>query len=472
MAKKTKWEDESFSPANVLNHSLCLRIKRFTNQDLDELADCDDIYELDLERSVPGEVIDFAKLCHIRSLATLHLKRVKFKNLHLLHALPRLRFLTVEAVELGDFSAFNGWSTLTTFFVRRCKLKTFPVGLSLPNLNHLSLSNNDISDLRFAASYPTLRSLDLDHNPINDLSTLADCDWLEHLSLTHTFVQALEPIKHFKRLTRLSLSAALTPQGNTLLQPDVQDDPCLAHNVRTRETMRVAALIRQGDWANLYAINDLEVLASAFGWVFHEDMNRDMLQGVLAHPAPGVFQAAVNAGLDAHYRSAVEATLEGFSALGEQLIRPLMAAFHHHLNRPGLYGEFQVGKLKRPHFVIAQLTRAHSGPAYTNLYLAFLNERENFSALHLTLYRHLLDDIGKTEAEELVEPIIDLLRFEKRVIGGDNVLLKRAFKSIGHLGKQRHAPLLEAGFDLGTEEREDVRDAYSAAIQCLNRSAT
>ena len=49
MAKKAKWEDENFSAATVLNHSRCLRLKKFTNDDLDDLTTCDDIWELVLE---------------------------------------------------------------------------------------------------------------------------------------------------------------------------------------------------------------------------------------------------------------------------------------------------------------------------------------------------------------------------------------------------------------------------------------
>ena len=59
---------------------------------------------------------------------------------------------------------------------------------------------------------------------------------------------------------------------------------------------------------------------------------------------------------------------------------------------------------------------------------------------------------------------------EKQVIGGDAVLLKKALKGIGQLGKRYHIPLLEAAFDLDREERVDVREAYSAALLRLQKS--
>ena len=74
---------------------------------------------------------------------------------------------------------------------------------------------------------------------------------------------------------------------------------------------------------------------------------------------------------------------------------------------------------------------------------------------------------GKTKSQALVEPIIDLLRFEKQVIGGDAVLLKKALKGIGQLGKKHHAPLLEAAFgDIVAHERAaSMQEAVALAAR-------
>lgn len=127
-----------------------------------------------------------------------------------------------------------------------------------------------------------------------DLSTLAACDWLEHLGLTDALIQSLDPIRGFKHITRLSLSAQLTPEGNTLLQPEAPAEANDPRNMLHAEICRVAALVRQKKWAQLYAISNLEVLANAFRWVFHDAMDDKILQGMLAHHALGAWQAAVN----------------------------------------------------------------------------------------------------------------------------------------------------------------------------------
>ena len=468
MAAKTRWKDELYSPISVLNHARELRLSKVTNADLDDLAACDDICELDLENSVKGEVIDLAKLSHIRSLTSLKLKKITFTNLEALKTLPKLSYLIFDTVSF-DVASLDGWVQLNTVFMYRCKLTTFPVGLNLPNLRRLLLRNQAISDLSFAASYPSLRQLDVGNNPITDLTSLSRCDWLEHLDLTYTEVQSLEPIQGFKHLTRLSLSAALTPEGNKLLQPEPPRDPndpgLRLHN----KTIPVSALIKQQQWPEVYAITDLEVLAKAFDWRFYDHMDESTLQGILAHPAPGAWQAAVIAGLDAHYQDTAHITHRAFVAMGERLIPALLAGFDQHLATPGLYHGFHVGKFKRPHFTIASLLCALASPAYTEVFQAFLNQREQFSASHVVLYKWLFDVVGKTKAVELVEPIIDVLHFEKRVIGGDAVLLKKALKAIGQLGNQTHIPVLEAGFDIRQEQRADVQDAYAATLTRLQK---
>lgn len=468
MAEKTRWKDELYSPIIVLNHSRGLRLSKVTNADLDDLADCDDIWELELENSAKGEVIDLAKLSHIRSLAKLNLTKVKFINLSALKALPTLAFLILDKVQV-DVTSLDGWVQLSTLFMYRCKLSTFPAGMNLPNLNCLLLRDQAISDLSFAASYPSLRRLDVGNNPITDLTSLSRCDWLEQLDLTHTEVQSLEPLQGFKHLTRLSLSAALSPAGSKLVKPEPPRDPNDPGLILHNKTLPVSALIKQKQWPEVYAITDLEVLAKAFDWRFHDHMDDAMLQGMLAHPAPGAWQAAVIAGLDAHYQDTAHLAHHAFVAMGERLIPALLAGFDHHLATPGLYDGFHAGKFKRPHFTIASLLCALASPAYTEVFQAFFNQRDQFSASHVVLYKWLLDDVGKTKAVELVEPIIDVLRFEKRVIGGDAVLLKKALKAIGQLGNQTHIPLLQAGFDISQETRPDVQNAYAATLTRLQK---
>ena len=67
----------------------------------------------------------------------------------------------------------------------------------------------------------------------------------------------------------------------------------------------------------------------------------------------------------------------------------------------------------------------------------------------------------------LVEPLIDLLRFEKHILGGDTAFMKKVFKAIGQLGGKADAAVLARRFDVAAETRPDVAEAYHAAVARL-----
>lgn len=48
MTKKSKWTDRIYHPINVLNHADGLHLEKSTDEDLDQIADCDDVYEINL----------------------------------------------------------------------------------------------------------------------------------------------------------------------------------------------------------------------------------------------------------------------------------------------------------------------------------------------------------------------------------------------------------------------------------------
>ena len=68
-----------------------------------------------------------------------------------------------------------------------------------------------------------------------------------------------------------------------------------------------------------------------------------------------------------------------------------------------------------------------------------------------------------------MDPLIDLLRFEKHVIGGDAAFMKKIFKAIGQLGVKADAAVLASRFDAMVETRPDVALAYQAAATRLSK---
>lgn len=464
MTQKPKWTDRLHGPIRVLNHADGLRLEKFTDADLDQIADCDDVFELDLRSNRTAHPVDLSRLAHITGLRHLTLERMTFTNLQVLQALPHLRSLTIDDCHFKDFDGLNGLK-VATLFLRYNKLTDFPPGLDLSQLESLVLSHNRIADLQFATSYPSLKDLSVNGNLIKDLSPLKACPWLEELSVDGNPIATLAPLSglRFKRLhTNNELHAE-----KVALQLELPEPPYV-QDADSAEAWRVARLMEAKDWPQVYAIASPSLLGGAFSNLVHGHADAEMMRGALAHPSPGAFEAMVARGLNAHSAPVLEQLVDVLSDHGERLIPPLAQAFQEVLSKSYWYDTgFYAGKFKQEHFTTARILQKVASPAFASLFLAFFDQRENFSQLHLNLYKWLLDVVGKTQSPLLVEPLIDLLRFEKHILGGDAAFMKKIFKAIGQLGSKADAAVLTSRFNVAAETRPDVANAYHAAVARL-----
>lgn len=221
------------------------------------------------------------------------------------------------------------------------------------------------------------------------------------------------------------------------------------------------------DWPQLYAITNLGMLGDVFSHFVHGHFDEEMVRGALAHPAPGAFDAMVKQGLRPHYWDESLLLAKVLSGFGERLLTPLTESFHAKLAFHPAHEPFYAGKLKQEHATIVRILVDAPLAAFTDLFLAFFNLRGDFSEIHLSHYKRLLDVVGKVQSPLLVEPIIDLLRFEKHILGGDAAFMKKIFKAIGQLGSKADAAVLPSRFDVAAETRPDVADAYHAAVARL-----
>jgi hypothetical protein len=465
MTTKPKWTDRIHSPIRVLNHADGLHLEKFTDADLDQIADCDDILDIDLRSNRTAQPVDLSRLAHIQGLRRLSLERLQFTNLQALKALPHLKSLTIAYCDFKDFEALNGLN-VETLFVWNNKFTHFPAGLDLPRLESLYLSHNRITDLSFVASYPTLKCLHVNGNRITDLAPLAGCAALETLHIDDNPLATLAPLAG-RRYQRLHVSSHLSAE-RTALQLELPEEPY----VRTAESIeasRIAKLMEAKDWPQLYAITDLALLGDAFSNLVHGHFDEEMVRGALAHPAPGAFDAMVTHGLRPHYWDESKLLVSVLSSFGERLVAPLTQSFHAELAFYPEYEPFYAGKLKLEHATIARILAEAPIPAFADLFLAFFHLREDFSEAHLHHYKRLLDVVGKVQSPQLVEPIIDLLRCEKHILGGDAAFMKKVFKAIGQLGAKADAAVLASRFDVSAETRTDVAEAYEATLKKLEK---
>lgn len=201
MTSKPKWANKIGDPIRVLNHAEGRRLEKFTDADLDQMADCGDLFELVLRSNRTAQPVEKSPLAHITGLRNLTLERMTFTNLQAFRALPNLRSLSIDDCNFQDFEGLNGLKGLTPI-LRHNKLKGFPAGLDLSQLESLLLSHNRIADLQFAMSYPALTDLSVDGNLVNDLAPLGACPWLEKVAVDGNHITTLAPLAGlpFKRL--------------------------------------------------------------------------------------------------------------------------------------------------------------------------------------------------------------------------------------------------------------------------------
>lgn len=465
MTTKPKWTDRIFGPIRVLNHADGLHLEKFTDADLDQIADCDDILDIHLRSNRTAQPVDLSRLAHIQGLRRLSLDRMQFTNLQALKALPHLNSLTIEYCDFKDFEALNGLN-VETLFVWNNKFTHFPAGLQLPRLESLYLSHNRITDLSFVASYPTLKCLHVNGNRITDLAPLAGCAALETLWVDDNPLTTLAPLAG-RRYQRLHVSNELSAE-RAALQLELPEEPYV-RDPESIEASRITKLMEAKDWQQLYAITDVALLGDAFASLVHGHFDEETVRGALAHPAPGAFDAMVTHGLRPHYWEESKLLVSVLSSFGERLVAPLTHSFHAELAFYPEYEPFYAGKLKHEHATIARILVEAPIPAFADLFLAFFNLREGFSEAHLHHYKQLLDGVGKVQSPQLVEPIIDLLRLEKHILGGDAAFMKKVFKAIGQLGTRADAAVLAGRFDVSAEARTDVAEAYEAALKKLEK---
>ena len=465
MTIKPKWTDRIFSPIRVLNHADGLHLEKFTDADLNQIADCDDILDIDLRSNRTAQPVDLSRLAHIQGLRRLSLDRMQFTNLQALKALPHLNSLTIEYCDFKDFEALNGLN-VETLFVWNNKFTHFPAGLQLPRLESLYLSHNRITDLSFVASYPTLKCLHVNGNRITDLAPLAGCAALETLWVDDNPLTTLAPLAG-RRYQRLHVSSELSAE-RAALQLELPEE-AYVRDPESIEASRIAKLMEAKDWPQLYAITEVALLGDAFSSLVHGHFDEEMVRGALAHPAPGAFDAMVTHGLRPHYWEESKLLVSVLSSFGERLVAPLTQSFHDELAFYPVYEPFYAGKLKHEHATIARILVEAPIPAFAELFLAFFDLRGSFSEAHLHHYKRLLDVVGKVQSAQLVAPIIDLLGFEKHILGGDAAFMKKVFKAIGQLGTKADAAVLASRFDVSAETRTDVAEAFEATLKKLEK---
>jgi len=475
MAKVSRWTDFMGTEMRVLDYANELIIDHFTNTDLDQLPG-NHVEALRFRCGKQSEPLDMRRLLQVKDLQSLQLERIALTHLESLANLADLRHLVIADCPLEDLGFLDRLTSLSSLVLRHCGLQSFPDNLHLPALRYLVLTDNAISDLGFAAAYPQLVNLSMDGNAIEDVSPLASCRQLEVLSIRYNPVASLAPLRALDRLWRFEIETARGKEARALNLGDPERRPRRRPSAGKIEAETLRNHVATGDWRALNAFQgDPAALANAVynfvdkqpGNDWHADC-RAALTIVLENVDEPILGAIIRRCLASHSSRLIDFFHEVFTSLERPLLGPLMCAFDTALAYDGS-DSYGPGHLGRVHLQIAQLLRKVAAPELTPLYMQFLEQRETFSSWHLLTYKELLHSVGKLKAQLLVAPLIDLLRYDSRILGGDAVFVKRCLAAIKTLGTQSDIPALEAAFDGANDPRTDVAKAYRETVTRLQK---
>ncbi|MFL0810053.1 MAG: hypothetical protein K6L76_06540 [Agarilytica sp.] len=224
---------------------------------------------------------------------------------------------------------------------------------------------------------------------------------------------------------------------------------------------KVKSSILNKDWEKAYS-SEIYILEAALKSLFHSHIEDESVVSELVECKDDeIFNLIVKTGLNSHYSYVADMFISSISKQSHRLCKPLERSFVYYLNLPWRYGEFSVGKLKTAHFSIVKILNEVAGRDFESLYRLFLNERFNFSDLHLTAYKRLLDIAHKCCGPSLAVEIIDLIRFENYIPDGDSAYIKKCIRAASKVGGSEHlTSMLEL---MRSENREDVLKEYKAA---------
>lgn len=485
MSKKP-WRN-IFNPVTVLDNSPELKTTGFKNDRLLDLKNCKNIGILKLNDS--KETIDLSALADITNLRSLRLDNVSYKNLAAVTNIETLH-ITRSHFSFSDINSMKNLKMLS--FSEPKNFPDFTECRHLENIETLMIFNCDISDISFLENYPNLNELIISHCKVQDLDPLKKCKYLSELDLTDNCIENIaalgelsglqklnlerNPITDFSPLQRLSNLQSISADKEAVNQFAVQHGWIKLKPVpppQSAETTiainKMMSKIAYGDWDYIYGLSESDEMRSAI----YQSIRRDsrVLNQWLAHPDDKALDLVVITALNARYNSADEILTSFLINNQHKLKKTLLKAFDQYntsWNRHNWnYGSGYMNTSCL--YYILSIMDVVASPDWSELYHRFLSDRFVFTERHLWQFKKMFDSIGKTKDHTLVEPLIDLLRHDHAILGGDNVYMKKCFKAIGQLGNASDIPLVEQNYSVANETREDVKKEYQAMLAKLTK---
>lgn len=158
------------------------------------------------ELTITGNAADLSDLSKLTGLETLVIENVNASSFQMLSSLAQLKQLTVRSCALSsaDISAIGSLPNLEHLVLSDCSISKIDGLSNAPRLVTLDLSKNTIRDLTALSFMTGLTTLDLSNNAIADLSPLSALTSLQELNVSYNSLRSIAPLMTCTALTKLN----------------------------------------------------------------------------------------------------------------------------------------------------------------------------------------------------------------------------------------------------------------------------
>ncbi len=191
IVQNTNIESLSFLGSFAKLEKLDLQGCRFPTDDLNYIAECSNLRELNL---FDCGLSTISGLENAVNLQYLNLESNTLRNLSPLAGMQSLEDLKLSRNAVADLSGLSGLSDLKNLELNYNDISDLSPLATLSKLQVLELNHNNVANLSPAASLPELNTLQCAANGITDLTPLSGCHKLTTLDVSENKIVDLSPL--------------------------------------------------------------------------------------------------------------------------------------------------------------------------------------------------------------------------------------------------------------------------------------
>lgn len=389
MAKE--WVTGSGEKIKVLDNNREIHASAVTNKMLEALKDCSSIEGISISSS--KEVLDLTLIAHL-PLESLTIRNAQVKDFGFLRRFDNLDMLTLEKCGFDDLSLLEHMHRMSILRIINNKTTGVRVPQSSLTIKKLLVGGKLVPESVFLANFPDLWIVEIQKSPGVG----------EDLSIE---------------------------VGREDAEPELAEQEWeLSTKKQADELYRKLAA---SDLEALVSERDVCTLKKALTCAIDHGTNLEWIAAhIVEHPDREIAIEGLEYLLSSNRSVAAQHILLGLANVSVLVAEHLLEALRRNLLRDAptaKAGRFDVAHLHGVLFL-----EKNASPALAAAFRWYFDQRRSFSDVHLIYYKKLAKVAGKTGSRDLVEPLVDLLDYDRKIIGQEKVLKKNCLTALAQLG--------------------------------------